>query len=390
MRPGDDAPSGAISYGIASVFTPSAFRRNGYAAHMMRLLHRVLASASSLPPFPVEIWGQPPPPIPPGVKAGDALFSVLYSDVGPQFYKLCGPVPGADGWIVSDPWSTIWDLDDPIDQHPGSSSLKWLEANDIFPHLQGDAWELATRVLPANAAASGGKIHVAVQPSREQITFLTARYLLTLPTPPPAPTRWGAAITSDNVRQSSYIVWAPEPHPHSTLLIIRMRCDSVRTFSVLLGAAKQAARDFGLKHVEIWNTIPKSGWMADLARKWGGRRVRRSEHLPGIAWYGGDKSDDIVWDLNERYTPFKCGSRVALTRPLALCGIGLCGVRSKGRTNRHSSSMDKSLVSWEGSSVICLVGVVRISATICKSCCTQSGTFGNILHLIFLDGSPEF
>jgi len=268
---------------------------------MMRLLHRVLAPASSLPPFPVEIWGQPPPPIPPGVKAGDALFSVLYSDVGPQFYKLCGPVPGADGWIVSDPWSTIWDLDDSIDQHPSSSSLKWLEANDIFPHLQGDAWELATRVLPANAAVSGGKIHVAVRPSREQITFLTARYLLTLPTPPPTPTRWGAAMTSDNVRQSSYIVWAPEPHPHSTLLIIRMRCDSVRTFSVLLGAAKQAARDFGLKHVEIWNTIPKSGWMADLSRKWGGRRVRRSEHLPAIAWYGGDKSDDIVWDLNERF-----------------------------------------------------------------------------------------
>ncbi|KAG8969109.1 hypothetical protein FRC03_004424 [Tulasnella sp. 419] len=42
----------AIGYGIASVYTREHLRSNGYAGHMMKLLHWVLGAKDSFPPFP--------------------------------------------------------------------------------------------------------------------------------------------------------------------------------------------------------------------------------------------------------------------------------------------------------------------------------------------------
>ena len=66
-------PAQVFAYGIGAVFCPPQHRKNGYARHMMRLLHYVLASPRSLPSLPSE-WGAPPVPSP-GV--GNACFSAL-------------------------------------------------------------------------------------------------------------------------------------------------------------------------------------------------------------------------------------------------------------------------------------------------------------------------
>lgn len=81
-------------YGIASVFTHIQERGKGYAKHMMRLLHWAIAPHALLPPFP-EVWGAPPNSV------GNARFSVLYSDVGENFYLQCSPGDDRDkGWVV--------------------------------------------------------------------------------------------------------------------------------------------------------------------------------------------------------------------------------------------------------------------------------------------------
>jgi len=57
---------------------------------MMHLLHWVISGRTSeynLPEFPVG-WGAPPPEV---AEAGKGMFSILYNDIGENFYKEAGP-----------------------------------------------------------------------------------------------------------------------------------------------------------------------------------------------------------------------------------------------------------------------------------------------------------
>jgi hypothetical protein len=70
----------------------------GYGRHMLRLLHYAIAVPSALPPFPTHTWGEPP-----NVHFNDAMFSTLWSDVGPHFYRLATIGDGEqarDGWVA--------------------------------------------------------------------------------------------------------------------------------------------------------------------------------------------------------------------------------------------------------------------------------------------------
>lgn len=93
QRPGGRVEEVA-TYAIASVFTPSGQRKKGYAKHMLRLLHYVLSPREHMPPFPAK-WG-----VPPTAFYGDAAFSVLYSDIGRDFYATCTKGESEVGWVA--------------------------------------------------------------------------------------------------------------------------------------------------------------------------------------------------------------------------------------------------------------------------------------------------
>jgi hypothetical protein len=106
LEPSQSGVKEVTAYGIASVYTPEQNRRRGYAQHMMRLVHWVIANEAfrSSHPFP-PAWGAAPT-VPVGL--GDGVFSVLYSDVGPKFYAGCGEADASGaGWQVSGPVSSI-------------------------------------------------------------------------------------------------------------------------------------------------------------------------------------------------------------------------------------------------------------------------------------------
>ena len=115
----------------------------GFANHMLKLLHYVLADPSCLPPFPAE-WGAPPPgsaldkeerqrgsadsingsdkvirDVPPG------MASVLNSDVGAEFYGKCTVGREKVGWAMRDEANgeLVWEIHDPVDGYKAGQGL---------------------------------------------------------------------------------------------------------------------------------------------------------------------------------------------------------------------------------------------------------------------------
>ncbi|PHH70944.1 hypothetical protein CDD80_5629 [Ophiocordyceps camponoti-rufipedis] len=98
VRPaGSDAVISVGAQGVASVFVREGLRGRGYAARMMGLLAEKL-----------------------GLEGWDAPFSILYSDIGPEFYARCGWKPHASSHlilntttIINSPATPIHDADLP-------------------------------------------------------------------------------------------------------------------------------------------------------------------------------------------------------------------------------------------------------------------------------------
>ncbi|EIW68609.1 hypothetical protein TREMEDRAFT_31623 [Tremella mesenterica DSM 1558] len=102
---GGNKVENAWYYGMTCVVTPAQHQRKGYATHLLRLMHYILASPLHLPTFPSE-WGSPPSPIPIELKEyfPPAWGTFLSSEIGPDFYYRC--LVGIDrrGWEAKEVW----------------------------------------------------------------------------------------------------------------------------------------------------------------------------------------------------------------------------------------------------------------------------------------------
>lgn len=150
LPPGETTPVDCVSYGIACVYTNPAHRGNGYARHMLRLLHYLLAPASTLPPFPAA-WGAPPA-VPRGLGLQDAAFSVLYSGVGDQFYAKCTKGETEPGWICETMAVRQWNIPDSETAAEEEEGWTWLDRESL------KEWEMeASRRIRRDIASTGDK-----------------------------------------------------------------------------------------------------------------------------------------------------------------------------------------------------------------------------------------
>ncbi|KAG0691714.1 hypothetical protein DFH29DRAFT_1010385 [Suillus ampliporus] len=250
----------ASGYGVANVFTPPSKRGRGYARRMMSLLHWVNASRTNLPKFP-EAWGAPPEEV---ADSGDGLFSVLYSDVGEEFYRSAGPGGNeGGGWELREAISTIWEVDT---EEGDDEGWTWLT------HEQLDGlWEpngVCGFHIPRSTYASDFSI--------------AGRF-------------WGVQSMSD---PDTYASWSIDVRPPPPTLIVTRLCASEETFPELISKIKQAARRSGIGKVEVWNL--RVG-LKEIAEKTGGRTFERNEHLPQIVWYGPGATGNVEWAYNEKW-----------------------------------------------------------------------------------------
>ncbi|KAF9258729.1 hypothetical protein L218DRAFT_876477 [Marasmius fiardii PR-910] len=296
LTPNTNVPRDVVCYGIASVYTPVAERGNGYAKHMMRLLHWVLSSPEALSPssFPKR-WGEPPER--PHSIAGNGQFSALWSDVG-DFYSICGPFgeEQGGGWRIQDARSTIWDpqhvLHD-IGSQITSLEWEWLNEDRVKELLDEDARTMRTEM--ASVDSDHSKTYFTFLPSagvetfqREKLRFLWQKEGIT---------QWGVKVKRQDLGQcfTDFASWTVElsgPKPRN-LLITRLRAHQ-DTFPIIMSKAAEIARKHGLKQIEIWN-LDES--LQDLE---GGKTFTRDEHLPAVRWYGLSDENALVWLHSEK------------------------------------------------------------------------------------------
>lgn len=301
------------AYGIASVYTPASKRGKGYARHMMRLLHWVLAPRSALPSaFPAE-WGTAPDiDVLRALGVANAQFSVLYSDVGPTFYQSSGLTPGSnDGWVVQGVVTTTkavhanWHHS----KSPHGLNLQRLSEDDVLALYPRDASWLKDDV--SRLAGDSDRTLFSFLPDRGVGAFVLQRVMSlsqTDRTPVLPSTQWGVAVLPQGARTlKEALKQVVDPLPFATwtlelnaspraLVVTRLRADAL-TFPALLDELLAVAREEKVEIVEFWY-LPAALRAVAEARGWAS--TERKEHLSAVKWYGEERTDEIEWVYNEK------------------------------------------------------------------------------------------
>lgn len=324
---------------------------------MMRLLHWVLAPRSALqgPPssssstaltFPAE-WGTPPDiallESRVGVAVANAQFSVLYSDVGREFYRTCGTdAVSRNGWFVTGATETSWILGpstaSATPELPAANlelaiakrdaDLTRLTESDVLTLYTHDArWIKDDLAAQARAQPPELRSGVTVPSGRTLFSFLpdkgvgafvvrrTMNFTKGLDKQPVLPSaQWGLALLPGGARTLTYalaidqgaaqpskfpfVTWTLDVRGSPrTLVVARLRADE-RTLPVLLDELLVVAREEKLDKVEFWNLRPELRAVAE-ARGW--TTKEREEHLSAVKWYGDEDEDKLDWVYNEKY-----------------------------------------------------------------------------------------
>ncbi|KAJ3558224.1 hypothetical protein NM688_g1052 [Phlebia brevispora] len=278
------------SYGVASVYTPPSKRNRGYAAHMVRLVHWVLAPEGSISAQFPPAWGAPP-------VAGmqDAVFSVLYSDIGDRFYRHNGScLPDSSlGWVTTGSINTSWSVRDiPSD----AAQWKLLSKEDALA-----VWDEDARLMKNDVAekARDGAVVCSFVPNRGLGRFSIERIMLFkegLTHALPLET-WGVQLIGSSMDAPLvFATWTLENSLSKTMVLTRLRATE-STFRGLLARVMEFARQSGLETVETWN-LPEE--LHAVAKELGGTTFKRKDHLSSIKWYGAEAEDEVQWLFNEK------------------------------------------------------------------------------------------
>ncbi|PIL27593.1 hypothetical protein GSI_10744 [Ganoderma sinense ZZ0214-1] len=323
------------AYGVASVFTPSRNRKKGYARHMMRLLHWVLARRSALPPtFPKE-WGTPPDQkMLQSAGVANAQFSVLYSDIGSEFYRSSGlDALSHNGWCVAGSTETSWTFDTEAspssppqssDATTPSHNVKHLTQDEVTALYDYDAdWirddlsrpsatgSDASQALRAtrftflpHKGVGGFNISRTVQfaPDLQPLMPLSRWGVVVLPqsvsTLPDALASYGPDFEAKAAKALSFVSWTFDTgRKQKTLVVTRLRADE-DTFPLLLEEMKAVAREEKVRKIGFWYLHPQ---LRSIAEAKGWKTAEREDHLSAVKWYGDEREEELEWVYNEKF-----------------------------------------------------------------------------------------
>ncbi|WVW82480.1 hypothetical protein I302_104491 [Kwoniella bestiolae CBS 10118] len=312
-------------YNITAVVTPIRHRGNGYATHLLRLLHYVLLSPSSpgnppshIPPFPRHEWGTPPPAVPSDLIEAipSPCASVLWSDVPTQFYEGCTIGLTGKGYEYRKEWNSrlVFDLD--------------LSGPDMDENSSnGDGWEMIyqkdleeiTSILTSSTKTHLSKLDTSSKPlwthdpsTAGSLTFIGTRGSFIIPSP-----RWkdpsrelplGVRLRPrDGEKGGDIIILIALENflVEQRLLLTYIHNLLPARVPSLLKMLESVVKETGAPWTqgEIWGFNPADEWVAALAKE-NGRGVKIDtrdgirSHVLGVCNYlegEGEMVDHQMW-----------------------------------------------------------------------------------------------
>ncbi|KAH6899564.1 hypothetical protein BKA70DRAFT_1115409 [Coprinopsis sp. MPI-PUGE-AT-0042] len=279
-------------YAIDSVFTPPDKRGKGYAKHMMRLLHWVIARPNARPSKFPEEWGQPP------IKVkgfANASVSVLYSDVGADFYASCGFLPGSqDGWSVAPRAATIWKIGAGSQACRPSQRLGKEEVNEELNAF----WERDSEIIACDLKKyelKGKDAAFSFTPRNGLGAFHPLRIEQFIDEKGPTPTYYGVALQSQDERLA-YASWTFQFPCFTKLIITRLRVPA-HLFRELISAIMGHCKQRRVEEIEVWNLSEE---FVGQAASMGAVTADMENHLPSVKWYSSRPKERVEWVNNEK------------------------------------------------------------------------------------------
>lgn len=251
----------------------------------MRLLHDTIRRGK-----PIEGEGES--------ADSETIVSMLYSDVGPDFYARHGPLEeetaaGVTGWKVQDLTTTRWTASailESLEKRPTQvRPLKTADLHDIAKRDQELlASDLASSRVPAPA--------FAVLPTFGIYEWTHARAQHWCQHHDLAqPEIWGFSSGDDNFVSFTY------DFKKKQLKVLRLRVaegNENTHGNALIRSVAALAQQHGLEKIVVWN-VPQRVLDA-LPEKARGETAERTDSLSAVKVYGGS-GKAITWHANEDY-----------------------------------------------------------------------------------------
>jgi GNAT superfamily N-acetyltransferase len=283
------------THGIGSVYCRPEFRGKGYAKRMLEELSRQL-----------DTWKMEKEP------RKRALFTILFSDIGKNFYAQFGWRAFMSSHMALKPI--------PEGSHTNGvtegAQTRDLFAEDVYTHICND--KVLTKLREQMRAESQKKpgAKIAITPDFDHFVWHWAREEFfseaMLPNHAP-PVIKGACDDQARVYCAWNRVFGDDPSTN-VLYILRWVYDDptspeeeeviVHAMAAILRRAQREAREWDLRSVEFWNPTPLLQKAAALLDPDVQLVHREKSSISSLRWTGAEQGlgKDVEWWLNEKYT----------------------------------------------------------------------------------------
>ncbi|KAI9903878.1 hypothetical protein N3K66_000407 [Trichothecium roseum] len=310
---GSAPPRIGHAYGVGSVFTPPESRGRGYAGKMLSALADALTDTDGHGNERVDGNGD---------REG-AVASVLYSDIGKQFYGRLGWQPFASAHVEF-PASAGQPVPSSV-ALLGDEDLPALAARDeqlILSELQNNTTDTnnSNNSNSGNSGNSGSskKTRVALLPDVDTLRWHLAREAFTCESlHAKVPSAHGALHACPDGSRV-WVVWqrnyssavTDPPDQNNKLYILRLVVENPRlpdddlraALDGVLGAARREAAAWWCAKVEMWNPDARTRRVVEGLEGWQAKHVdRESDSIASLRWFGQGSTDDVEWIANEKF-----------------------------------------------------------------------------------------